>query len=67
MLCLMGASARGSLRALFSSSGDVACAPKNDEGKFPGVQCSECFSVLNKPTKCNVRLVKWLPWKDCRR
>ena len=60
-----GARARGSLGALFFSSGDVACLPRNDEGKFPGVQCGKCFSMQNKSTRCHVQLAKWLPWRDC--
>lgn len=61
-----GTGARCSLGALFFSSGNTVSVPRNDEGKFPGVQCSKCFSVLNESTKHNVQLVKWLPWKDCK-
>lgn len=61
-----GASARVSLGAFFFGSGGVACAPRNDEEKDPGVQCSACFSALNESTKCNVQLVKWLPRRDCK-
>lgn len=60
-----GPGARCSLGALFFSGRNIVrIQPRNDERKLPGVQCNKCFSVLKESSKCNVQLVKWLPWRN---